>query len=101
MSVQYFADASQKVTLPVLIVPDAGVTVAVSVTTVPEGTVVTGPELEDTAREVVVTTLLCARAARLAPRKTAIAKLAERLCWNVIDENQDLTCKIAAWADEE
>ena len=99
MSVQYFADASQKFTWPALIGPEVGVTVAVRVTIVPDGTVVTGPELDDTPRAVVVINLLCAGAARLAPRNRAMTKL-EGICWKVIDENRDLTRRIAALADE-
>ena len=74
---QYFADASQKFTWPAGILPEAGVSVAVSVTTVPDGTVVTGPELDDTDRTVDVITLLCAGAARHALRNKAMAKLVE------------------------
>ena len=96
MSVQYFADASQKLTWPAPIVPDEGVTVAFSVTTAPEGTVVTGPELDDTTRAVVVINLLCAGATRLALRNRVMAKLIEEMCRKLIDENQDMTRRIAA-----
>jgi hypothetical protein len=56
MSVQCCAEASQKFTCPALIVPEAGVTVAVNVTTVPEATLVTEVEPEVSASTVVVLT---------------------------------------------
>ena len=62
MSVQYFAVASQKFTCPVVTAVDPAVTVAVSVTTVPEVTVVTGPDAEVTTSVVVVDALVCAAA---------------------------------------
>jgi len=92
--VQYFADASQKFTWPAPIVPEAGVTVAVSVTTLPNGTVVTGPELDATASAVAVVTLLCAGEVRAALRNTATTKAVEER-WELTDENQDLTREIA------
>jgi hypothetical protein len=69
MSVQYCADASQKFTWPALIEPDAGVTAAVRVTTVPSATVVFDPPFVVNAKVVVVTTLLWAAEARLIEKK--------------------------------
>lgn len=54
MSVQYLAEASQKFTCPVFTLVAPAITVAVSVTTLPEATVVTEPPPELTARVVVV-----------------------------------------------
>lgn len=96
MSVQSRAETSQKFTWPAVIVPDAGVTVALSVTIVPDATVVTGPELDDTARAVVVTSLLCAGAARFATRSRPMVKPIEGMFLQLIDENQDRTRKITA-----
>jgi hypothetical protein len=57
MSVQYVAEASQKLTCPVFTLVEPAITVAVSVTTVPEATVVTEPPPELMARVVVVAPL--------------------------------------------
>jgi hypothetical protein len=95
MSVQYFAEASQKFTWPAPIVPEAGLTVALRVRIVPDATVVTDPEPADTEREVVVTPLVCAGATRLAPRNRAMATVVEGRCWKVTDENQDLMRRFA------
>ena len=59
---QYFAEASQKFTCPVVNAVDPAFTVAVSVTTVPEAIVVTGADAEVTASVVVVDALVCAAA---------------------------------------
>jgi hypothetical protein len=60
MSVQYVAAASQKVTCPMVTGVVPAVTVAVSVTTLPEEIVVTALPAEVTPRVVVVTTELAA-----------------------------------------
>jgi hypothetical protein len=100
MSVQYVADASQKFTWPVLIAPEAGVTVAVRMTTVPVGTEVDDPALVVTARAVVVATLLCADATTPIASHNAIATLVEEISRKGREENQEETHKIAAYADE-
>ena len=67
MSRQYAAVASQKFTCPVVndVVPD--VTVAVSVTTVPDVTVVTGLPAAVIASLIAVDALVCAAAGFHAP----------------------------------
>ena len=62
MSMQYAAVASQKFTCPVVndVVP--AVTVAVSVTTVPDVTVVTGPPAALIVSVIAVDALVCAAA---------------------------------------
>jgi hypothetical protein len=56
--VQYFAEASQKFTCPVVTAVPPTCTVAVSVTTLPEATVVTAPPPEVTVRVVAVAGLV-------------------------------------------
>ena len=70
MSVQYFAEASQKFTCPLVkAVPDA-FTVAVNVITLPEATVVTCVAFEVTARVVTVVDFVCAGADVHNPKAT-------------------------------
>jgi hypothetical protein len=68
--VQYIADASQKFTCPVVNGVDPAVTVAVSVTTLPDDTVKTGPLPEVTASVVAVAVLACAVARFEVPQTT-------------------------------
>jgi len=60
--VQYFADASQKFTCPVVNVVVPAVTAAVSVSTVPDVTVVTGRPATVVASVITVDALVCAAA---------------------------------------
>ena len=62
MSVQCFAEASQKFTCPGDTSDNPALTVAVRVTAAPETTVVTGPLPEVTAIVVVVAVFVCADA---------------------------------------
>ena len=54
MSVQWETDASQNLTCPVVTAEVPASTVAFSVVTVPDATVLTVPSLDETARFVVV-----------------------------------------------
>jgi hypothetical protein len=60
MSVQAFAEASQKATCPIVTGVEPALTAAVSVTTVPEPTLVTGVVPEAIVRVVVVVDFDCA-----------------------------------------
>jgi glutamate racemase len=60
MSMQYLADTSQKFTCPVVNVVVPAVTEAVSVTTVPEVTVVTGSPATVVASVIALNALVCA-----------------------------------------
>jgi len=75
MSVQYFASASQKFTLPTVIAVAPALTEDVSVTAVQEVTVVTAPDAEVTASVVVVDVLVCALARFQVPN-SAMASIA-------------------------
>lgn len=66
---QYFAVVSQKLTWPGVTAAVPSCTVAVSVTTLPEATVVTAPPPEVTARVVVVAAFACAEATFHAPHR--------------------------------
>ena len=68
---QYFADASQKSTWPVVMDVAPACTEAVSVTTVPEVTFVTGLPAEVSARDVVVEGFACPPAKIHGPRTAA------------------------------
>jgi hypothetical protein len=67
MSVQYFAEASQKFTRPTVTAAAPTFTEAVSVTTLPDATVVTALPPEVTARVVLVAAGACAEALLHAP----------------------------------
>jgi hypothetical protein len=71
MSVQYFADASQKLTCPVVTEAVPTSTAAVRVTTVPVVTEVTALPLDLTVRLVTVEILFSAEASLQTPLNTA------------------------------
>jgi hypothetical protein len=77
MSVQCAAEASQKFTCPGVTGVAPAFTDAVSVTTLPEATVVTALPPEVTARIVVVAALVCAEAVVHAPH-TVMANIRQR-----------------------
>ena len=71
MSVQYFADTSQKFTCPVVNAVPEDFTVAAKATTLPEATVLAGAAFEVTVRAVTVADFVCADADVHRPKTAA------------------------------